>query len=131
MFANTSMMGMDVAFPDVCLTPSETAATPMTYPNLALSDTAVPSQIVVFIEAMPVHNLATIIPTTEGDEAGLEGGVASGTDMGPSHHLVGSNTVLYGGMPTTRLTSSSMQNSTNSSGARLVPSQTTVLLLAP
>jgi hypothetical protein len=34
-------------------------------------------------------------------------------------------------MPATRLTSMSLQNSTNAPGARLVPSQPTVLLLAP
>lgn len=131
MFANTSMMGLDMAFPDVCSTPAPEGDIPITYPNIALSDAAVPSQTVVFIEAMPAHNLATTISSTEGDEAGVEGGVASETESGPSRHLVGSNTVLYGGMPTTRLTSSSLQNSTNASGARLVPSQTIVLLLAP
>ena len=39
--------------------------------------------------------------------------------------------VLVEGAPATRLTSMSMQNSTNMVGARLVPSQTKVILLAP
>ena len=37
---------------------------------------------------------------------------------------------LLGGMPATRLTSMSLQNTTNCPGARIVPSQTKVLLLA-
>jgi hypothetical protein len=39
--------------------------------------------------------------------------------------------VLLDGAPATRLTSTSLQNSTNCPGARIVPSQTKVLLLAP
>lgn len=131
MFANSSMMGMDIAFPDVCLTPAVPSPIPTPYPNLALGDSAIPSQTTVFIEAMPAHNLATTNPMTEGDEGGLAGGVASGTDMGPARHLEGANTILYVGAPATRLTSPSLQNSTNAPGARLVPSQTLVLLLAP
>jgi hypothetical protein len=131
MFANTQMMGMDMAMPDVCLTPAGPAVVPIPYPNIAMGPTAIPSQIVVLIMAMPAHNLGTITPLTNGDNAGVAMGVASGTVMGPSRHLTGAFTVLYGGMPATRLTSMSLQNSTNAPGARLVPSQSLVLLLAP
>jgi hypothetical protein len=68
---------------------------------------------------------------TNGDNAGVLLGVASGTVMGPSRHLTGAFTVLWNGMPATRLTSVSLQNSTNCPGVRTVPSQTLVLLLAP
>jgi hypothetical protein len=131
MFANTQMMGMDMAFPDVCLTPAGIAVVPIPYPNIAMSPTAIPSQTTVMIMAMPAHNLGTITPMTNGDNAGISLGVASGTVMGPSRHLTAAFTVLFGGMPATRLTSMSLQNSTNAPGARLVPSQTTVMLLAP
>jgi len=130
MFANTQMMGMDMAFPDVCLTPMPLPV-PVPYPNIALGPTAIPSQMTVMIMAMPAHNLGTITPLTSGDNAGVGLGVASGLVMGPSRHLTGATTVLFGGMPATRLTSMSLQNSTNAPGARLVPSQPTVLLLAP
>jgi hypothetical protein len=76
----------------------------------------------------PAHNLATIIPMTS-PNAGVAG-VASGTVMGPGRHLTGAMTVLIGGMPASRLTSTSLLNSTNCPGTRLVPSQTKVLLLA-
>jgi hypothetical protein len=131
MFANTQMMGMDMAFPDVCLTPAVPSPIPIPYPNIAMAPTAIPSQMTVLIMAMPAHNLGTITPMTQGDDPGVGLGVASGMVMGPSRHLTGSFTVLFGGMPATRLTSMSLQNSTNAPGARLVPSQPTVLLLAP
>jgi hypothetical protein len=131
MFANTQMMGMDMAFPDVCLTPVGPVMAPIPYPNIAMGPTAIPSQMTVFIMAMPAHNLATVTPLTNGDNAGVGEGVASGMVMGPARHLTGSFTILYGSAPATRLTSMSLQNSTNAPGARLVPSQPTVLLLAP
>ncbi|HUB16021.1 MAG TPA: DUF4150 domain-containing protein [Acetobacteraceae bacterium] len=131
MFANTQMMGMDMAFPDVCLTPAGPAMVPVPYPNIAMGPTAIPNQVTVMIMAMPAHNLGTITPMTNGDNAGVGLGVASGLVMGPSRHLTGAFTVLISGMPATRLTSMSLQNSTNAPGARLVPSQTVVLMLAP
>jgi len=131
MFANTQMMGMDMGMPDVCLTPAGPVMVPIPYPNIAMGPTAIPNQTIVLIMAMPAHNLGTIIPLTNGDEAGVGLGVASGMIMGPSRHLTGSFSVLYDGMPATRLTSMSLQNSTNAPGVRMVPSQTIVLLLAP
>jgi hypothetical protein len=131
MFANTQMMGMDMAFPDVCLTPAFPSPIPIPYPNIAMGPTAVPSQMTLMVMAMPAHNLGTTTPLTNGDNAGVMMGVASGTVMGPSRHLTGAFTVLFGGMPATRLTSMSLQNSTDAPGARLVPSQPLLLLLAP
>jgi hypothetical protein len=75
--------------------------------------------------------MKTEIPLTNGDNAGLSTGVASGSVMGPSRHLTGAFTVLVGGMPATRMTSVALQNRTNCPGARVVPSQVKVLLLAP
>jgi hypothetical protein len=58
-------------------------------------------------------------------------GVASGLVMGPQRNLTGAFTVIRGCAPMTRLTSVSLQNSTNAPGATIVPSVTTVLVLAP
>ncbi len=129
-FANTQMMGMDLGFPDVCLTPMP-APTPIPYPNIAMGPMGVPAVYNVLFMAAPAHNLGTVVPLTNGDNAGVATGVASGTVMGPSRHLTAAFTVLVGGMPATRLTSMSLQNSTNAPGVRLVPSQVKVLLLAP
>ncbi len=131
MFANSQMMGMDMGFPDVCLTPSPVGPVPIPYPNIALGPTAVPNVPNVLIMCMPAHNMATSVPMSNGDNAGVATGVASGTVMGPRRHLTGSFTTLINGMPATRLTSMAIQNSTNCPGARIVPSQVTVIILAP
>jgi hypothetical protein len=110
-FANCQMMGTDMGFPDVCMTPAAPSPIPVPYPNIAMGATAIPNCPTILIMAGPAHNLGTTIPMTNGDNAGVLLGVASGTVMGPS--------------------SSSLQNSTNCPGVRTVPSQTNVLLLAP
>jgi hypothetical protein len=131
MFANTQMGGTDTAFPDVCLTPTPAGVpAPVPYPNVAAGPMGVPAVYNVMFGCAPAHNLSTVIPLTNGDNAGLAAGVASATVMGPSRHTTGALTVLVGGMPATRVTSMTMQNSTNAIGARVVPSQTKVLLLA-
>lgn len=130
MFANTQMSGIDAGFPDVCLTPTP-APTPIPYPNIAAGPMGSPAAYKVLFMYTPAHNLSTTVSLTNGDNAGISTGVASGTVMGPSRHTTGAFTVLVGGMPATRLTSMSLQNSTNCPGARIVPSQVKVLLLAP
>jgi len=131
MFANTQMMGMDMGFPDVCLTPTPVGPVPIPYPNIAAGPMAVPAAYNVLFMGTPAHNMGSTVPMTNGDNAGVALGVASGLVMGPSRHLTGAFTVLVGGSPATRLTSMSLQNSTNCPGMRAVPSQTKVLLLAP
>jgi hypothetical protein len=133
MFANSQMMGMDLGFPDVCLTPAPPAPTPVPvpYPNSAAGPMGVPAVYNVLMGGAPAHNLATVVPMTNGDNAGVAMGVASAMVMGPSRHVTGAFTVVVGGMPATRLSSMSLQNGTNCVGARLVPSQVTVLILSP
>ncbi|BBO73306.1 type VI secretion protein [Desulfosarcina widdelii] len=133
MFANTQMGGMDNGFPDVCLTPAPPSPSPVPvpYPNIANGNMGVPAVYNVLMSCAPAHNMGTQIPMTNGDNAGVAMGVAAGTVMGPSKHLTASFTVLIGGKPGTKLTSTTLQNNTNCPGARLAPSQTKVLLLAP
>jgi hypothetical protein len=131
MFGNCQMMGMDTGFPDVCLTPSPVGPVPIPYPNIAMGPTAIPNVPTVLWMGAPAHNMLTTIPMTNGDNAGVATGVASGMVMGPSRHLTAAFTVIVKGAPATRLTSVSLQNSTNCPGVRVVPSQVKVLLLAP
>lgn len=131
MFGNSQMMGTDIGFPDVCLTPSPAGPVPIPYPNIGMGPTAVPAQVKVFYFFTPAHNMATTTTISNGDNAGVATGVASGMVMGPDRHLTASFTVLVGGMPATKMTSVALQNSTNCPGARLVPSQPRVILLAP
>ncbi|VAW76603.1 hypothetical protein MNBD_GAMMA15-454 [hydrothermal vent metagenome] len=131
MFANSQMMGMDMGFPDVCLTPTPAGPVPIPYPNIAAGPMAVPPVPNILFMGTPAHNMSTVVPMTNGDNAGVATGVASGMVMGPSRHLTAAFTMLVGGMPATRMTSMALQNSTNCPGARLVPSQVKVLILAP
>jgi hypothetical protein len=131
MFANAQKGGIDLAFPDVCLTPSGGPPVPVPYPNIAAGPTAVGFVTNVLFSGTPAHNLTTTIPLTNGDNAGVATGVASGTVMATCRHVTAAFTVLVGGAPASRLTSVTQQNSTNAVGARIAPSQTTVLLLAP
>ena len=124
------MGGQDLAFPDVCLTPSP-APVPIPYPNMAMGPMGVPPAVNVLFQCAPAHNMSTVIPLTNGDNAGVAMGVASGLVMGPSRHLTGAFSFMVGGAPSTKLTSMSLQNGTNAPGVRLVPSQVKVLVLAP
>ena len=91
---------------------------------------AIPNVPTILFVGAPAHNLGTTIPMTNGDNPGLATGVASGVVMGPSRHLTGAFTVLLKGLPASRMTSVSLQNSTNAPGCRLVPSQPKILMLA-
>ena len=131
MFANNQLGGMDMGFPDVCLTPVAGVPTPIPYPNIAMGPMGAPAVYNVLMGGAPAHNFGTTVTMTNGDNAGVNMGVASGTVMGPSRHLTAAFTVLVGGQPATRLLSTSLQNSTNCPGVRVVPSQVSVLILAP
>jgi hypothetical protein len=131
MFANTNLGVMNLAFPDVCLTPSPIGPLPIPYPNIALSFAHVPSQFCVMIDCGLAENLLTEGTISMGDEPGVGGGILSGIFMGPDRALLGSFKVLMGGMFGTRLTSLTGQNGfiPNAPGMSLTPAQFRVLLL--
>lgn len=133
MLAKTSAGGLCIAFPDVCLTPAPPSPSPVPvpYPNVGADPTNTGFVPNVLMTCAPAHNLGTAPPMTNGDNAGLGTGIASGTVMAPARTMTGAFTVLVGGMPLARLTSVTLQNSTNAPGAKVVPSVTNVLVLAP
>jgi len=133
MLAKTSAGGLCIAFPDVCLTPAPPSPSPIPvpYPNVGADPTNTGFVPNVLMTCAPAHNLGTAPPMTNGDNAGLATGIASGTVMAPARTMTGAFTVLVGGMPLARLTSVTVQNSTNAPGAKVVPSVTNVLVLAP
>ncbi|KMJ45100.1 DUF4150 domain-containing protein [Xenorhabdus khoisanae] len=129
MYANTQAGGTDTAtIPDVCLTPFPPfPPMPMTYPNFAQGTSGICfSTINILFMGSPAHNMSTTIVMTNGDNPGVNLGVASGTVMGPSRHTLGATSVLIKGSPATRLSSMTMQNSTNTIGSRSMPSQVKV-----
>jgi len=133
MFANCQLGGMNFGFPDVCKTPSPVGPIPIPYPNMATGMTANPATACkkIYLSCMPAHNLGTQVPISQGDNAGVAGGVASGMMMGPCRHLMGSSGVFYEGTPATKMTSPTGQNgmSMNAPGMTLVPSQVKVMIL--
>jgi len=130
-FANCQMGGMSLGFPDVCNTPVLGVPVPIPYPNISTNPMGIPPVPNILFGGAPAQNLLTEVPLTQGDDAGLEGGILCGMDMGPARCIDGAFTVLVGGMPATRLTSVTLQNEINAPGVCLVPAQLTVLLLAP
>ena len=133
MFASCSLSGMDFGMPDVCLTPTPAGPIPIPYPNFAQLPMALPpsTSLKHLISMMPSHNMGTTIPLSMGDNAGVNGGVASGLMMGPARNIRGSTKVFTGGLPATRFLDSALQNQTNCpSGMTLVPSQFKVLILS-
>jgi hypothetical protein len=130
MFGNAQMGGMNLGFPDVCLTPLP-VPTPIPYPNISFGPVGLPPSPNVLWMCTPSHHLMTTPIFSIGDTPGIATGVASATVMAPTRPVTGAFTVLVNGMPSTRMTSFNIQNNTNSPGLTIVPAQIKVLLLAP
>lgn len=111
-FANCQKGGFYLGAPDVCKTPMGNSTPPIPYPNIAQAATANPATTVqnVLIAGTPAHTTQTIIPMSNGDNAGVCGGVVSGKNMGMCQHLTGIKNVLIGGMPVTTMTDTTGQN---------------------
>ncbi len=135
-FATTQMGGLNLAMPDVCLTPIPSPAgpipTPIPYPNMAVPMTAIPSQVKVLTLAMPNHNMMTITPMSNGDNAGVMVNPLSGMVMGPQRQLLGSVKTFIGGMPANKMLGLSGQNGMmpGAFGATLAPSQVKFMIMA-
>jgi len=116
---------LDFAMPDVCNTAVGPAVVPVPYPNIALGNTAVPAQVKVLLMGMPAHNMATVKPMSNGDNAGALLGILSGMVMGPGSAMMGSTVLMVGGTPATKLGMPTKQNgiSPNAFGATLSPAQ--------
>lgn len=132
MFALSMGVGMDMCFPDVCLTPTP-APTPVPYPNMAVSATTMPMTFNVLTECTPTLNMMSRGLVSMGDQPGVACGVASHLVAGQTTYMVGCFTIMIGGAPAQRLTSVTGQNCMavvpNGIGICAVPSQVTLLTL--
>jgi hypothetical protein len=130
-FAKTQMGGLDFGFPDVCLTPVLGVPVPIPYPNIAIPLMAIPTQFKVLTLAMPDHNLLTMTPMSNGDNAGVQLNPASGMVMGPSRNMMSSLSTFICGMPATRMLDMPGQNgfTPGAPGLSLVPSQIKCMIL--
>lgn len=120
--ASNSGVGMNIGFPDVCVTPVGPVPVPIPYPNMALNATAVPFAPNVLISFVPGLNMAAEMPMTLGDNAGVESPF-----MGPGRYTMGNPTVMVNAMPAVNLLCPTSGNDfINPVGAVLVPSITNV-----
>ncbi|MGS2718772.1 DUF4150 domain-containing protein [Eionea flava] len=129
MFANTQSYALNLGFPDVCKTLVALAVVPIPYPNMSFTSSAIPNIFNQFITCMPVHNMMTTVPVSNGNEAGTLLGVVSQLICGPTIHLLGSVKIFRSVMPATKMLSVSGQNgmALNIPGSTLSPSQVKVL----
>lgn len=134
MFACTTAGGMAFAFPDTCLVPAPPAPPiPTPFPNTGMLNQATNVSMKVKMVNKETVTLKSKIPKTMGDEAGVNGGVASGMNMGEASFKMGSTKVKIEGQPCVRLTSTTAHNGVSAnapSGTVIAPSQTKVMILS-
>ena len=83
--------GVASFMPDVCLTPAPPGPpVPIPYPNVAQSQSAAKGATSVLVEGNPVLVEGSTFATSSGDEAGVSGGVASGSIKGEAEFVAGS-----------------------------------------
>ncbi len=121
--ASNKGAGQSLAFPDVCNTPVGPATAPVPYPNVASNAQAASFSAFVKVSMVNALNLASTIPMTNGDQAG----VAHPTVMGAATYTAGNPTVFVDRLPAISLLSPTTGNNMNAPvGAVLVPSAVNV-----
>lgn len=129
---STKAGGTCFAMPDVCLTPAPPAPpVPVPYPNMGQVAAANGVVTKVLVENKETVAEGAKIPNSSGDEAGTNGGVTSGTNMGPVEPKTFSSKVFFGGKKVVFLTATTGHNGTSANapmGAQIAPSQAKVLV---
>lgn len=97
--------------PDVCKTPPY--ATPLPYPNVAMSSDLVGGTATVSVDGCPAAIQSSRFVRSTGDEAGSLGGVVSAVFGMEATFLSFSPTVLLEGQPACRLTDKMLMNAGN------------------
>jgi len=130
--ASTKAGGMCLGAPDVCKTPAPPSPSPVPipYPNMAQVPTATSTCDTVKVENMDVVVQTSTMSRSNGDEAGVAGGVVSGVFGDQVAYKQGSSKVLAGGKAIVMTTSVTTQNGSNANvpGLQAVPSQVKVLV---
>jgi hypothetical protein len=129
---STTQAGTCMAMPDVCLTPAPPAPpVPVPYPNIAQVSQANPAtcSMNVKVANKPVCTKMTMIPQSNGDQAGVNGGVMSGMIMGPVQFSMASTMVTCEGQGAIFMGCPSRHNGVSANaplGTQTVPSQSDV-----
>jgi hypothetical protein len=129
MFALNQFPAVNFGFPDTCNTETGSGTAQVAYPNSAAESTGFPAPVNILIGGSPVHNLATMMPPSQGDLPG-HSGVASGTVLGPGNTFVNAQTTLMGALPTKRMSSTGMSNTTNNPTTAITANQLRVIILS-
>lgn len=133
MIATTKAGGQYMAPADPCLTPAPPAPPiPIPYPNMAMPANASDTTTTVLIENKEALVEGSKIPNSNGDEAGVNGGVMSGVNMKECQPKMFSSKVFLQGKKVTFATAPSGHNGTSSNtvGMNAAPSQMKVLVSA-
>lgn len=132
MFGLTNSGGMLTAnVPDVCKTPTPPAGpVPIPYPNMAQLTMVDASTACSKVQlsggmALTVKSKTTI---SNGDEAGVAGGVASSKNVGEAAFTMGSMKVRLEGKAAVRVNDPTTHNAKNTMGMATAPSQTKVMI---
>jgi hypothetical protein len=127
---STKAGGVCLGVPDVCKVPAPPAPpVPTPFPNTGQVAAVVGFSPNVTVENKPVVVEGCKIPNSSGDEAGVAGGVVSGTNLGPVEYKVFSSKVFVAGKKVAMLTSTTAHNGSNANtvGAQIAPSQALVI----
>jgi hypothetical protein len=120
--------GSALGVPDVCNVPSPTGPVPTPFPNDAQLMMGAPPVTSVLAMGCPVLNMGSKIPLSNGDQAGVMGGVVSGSIMGQVEFTQGSATTFADGMPVIFMGCTTSHNNNNAIGAVIAPSQAVVMV---
>jgi hypothetical protein len=102
--------GQCLGFPDVCKTPAGPVVVPIPYPNTGMCPTGVQSTTKVMVMNMPALTQGSKLPMSQGDEAGVAGGVVSGMIMGEIAFRSASSKVAFQGQKVILLTAMTAHN---------------------
>jgi hypothetical protein len=122
--------GQCLGVPDVCKTPAGPVVVPIPYPNIGMCPTAVQPTTKVLVMNMPALTQGSKLPMSQGDDAGVAGGVVSGMNMGEIAFRTASSKVSFQGQKVIVLTAMTAHNGSNANmpaGVLLSPSQAKVL----
>ncbi|RLB64650.1 MAG: type VI secretion protein [Deltaproteobacteria bacterium] len=113
---------------DVCKTPSPAGPVPLPYPNLAMCASASGAVSKVKISKKETLVQGSKVPTSNGDNAGVAGGIKSNVFMQAVEPKVFSGKVYAKGKKVTFAFATSAHNGSNSNivGLQVAPSQTKV-----
>lgn len=113
----TTEKGVCFAFPSVCLTPTGVGPpAPIPYPNVGQLSDADPVADTVEANGFPVVHAGSKIEDTVGDQAGTDGGVASGATGKKVEFASYSGSVYAEGEKVVRMFDATTQNDGNAVG---------------